>query len=366
MSWRDKIAAVLAGKVGGPTPSGIHVYHSSPHDFDRFDLSKIGTGEGAQVYGHGIYAAENPKVSGQGGQYWEQFRGRLPPDEQSATKLLQQHGFDRAKAVEDAQKHIETMQRYIRDPANAGDALLPAYERGLPAYQRQLELLQSGAPIGPRTYEVNFNARPEQLLDWDKPMGAQSGSVIDAMRPPMQEGLERMAAAKQRILERGTSPVFQRPLTAARIEELQQPVPRFEDIPGERGYKMMGMPAKTQEEGYARSTEALRNAGVPGIRYLDEGSRISSPDQIKAIRENIAHREALLADRPGDPTNTKWLAEYRDMLHRAENPTHNYVAFDPSKLDIMAKYGVVGATGGVLGAGAMGGTIDQSSYGARQ
>ena len=69
MSWRDKIAAVLAGKVGGPTPSGIHVYHSSPHDFDKFDLAKIGTGEGAQMYGHGIYAAENPAVSGQGGQY---------------------------------------------------------------------------------------------------------------------------------------------------------------------------------------------------------------------------------------------------------------------------------------------------------
>ena len=39
----------------------------------KFDLSKIGTGEGAQVYGHGLYFAENPAVSGQGGQYWNQF-----------------------------------------------------------------------------------------------------------------------------------------------------------------------------------------------------------------------------------------------------------------------------------------------------
>ena len=44
--------------------------------------------------------------------------------------------------------------------------------------------------------------------------------------------------------------------------------------------------------------------------------------------------------------------------------TYNYVAFDPSKLDIMAKYGVVG--GVPLGAATMGGTIDQSSYGDRQ
>ena len=38
---------------------GIRAYHGSPHDFDKFDLSKIGTGEGAQAYGHGLYFAEN-------------------------------------------------------------------------------------------------------------------------------------------------------------------------------------------------------------------------------------------------------------------------------------------------------------------
>ena len=42
---------------------GIKAYHGSPHDFDRFDLSKIGTGEGAQVYGHGLYLAENPATA---------------------------------------------------------------------------------------------------------------------------------------------------------------------------------------------------------------------------------------------------------------------------------------------------------------
>ena len=43
---------------------GIRAYHGSPHDFDRFDMSKIGTGEGAQAYGHGLYLAESPAVAG--------------------------------------------------------------------------------------------------------------------------------------------------------------------------------------------------------------------------------------------------------------------------------------------------------------
>ena len=66
-------SADLAGMVtlgAGAVPAeanslraGIKAYHGSPHDFDRFDLSKIGTGEGAQAYGHGLYFADNEAVA---------------------------------------------------------------------------------------------------------------------------------------------------------------------------------------------------------------------------------------------------------------------------------------------------------------
>ena len=36
----------------------IKAYHGSPHDFDKFSTENIGTGEGAQAYGHGLYFAE--------------------------------------------------------------------------------------------------------------------------------------------------------------------------------------------------------------------------------------------------------------------------------------------------------------------
>ena len=55
-------AAERKGPMGSvadlTTPAGIRAYHGSPHDFDRFDISKIGTGEGGQAYGHGLYFAE--------------------------------------------------------------------------------------------------------------------------------------------------------------------------------------------------------------------------------------------------------------------------------------------------------------------
>ena len=46
-----------------PMAGAIKAYHGTPHEFDRFDMSKIGTGEGAQAYGYGLYFAENPEVS---------------------------------------------------------------------------------------------------------------------------------------------------------------------------------------------------------------------------------------------------------------------------------------------------------------
>ena len=42
---------------------GAIVWHGSPHKFEAFDASKIGTGEGAQAYGHGMYFAESPDVA---------------------------------------------------------------------------------------------------------------------------------------------------------------------------------------------------------------------------------------------------------------------------------------------------------------
>jgi hypothetical protein len=39
------------------------VYHGSPHLFQKFDLAKIGTGEGAQAYGRGMYMAELPTTA---------------------------------------------------------------------------------------------------------------------------------------------------------------------------------------------------------------------------------------------------------------------------------------------------------------
>ena len=49
----------------------INVWHGSPHDFNRFTTDKIGSGEGAQVYGWGLYFTDTKQIAE------SQYRDRL-------------------------------------------------------------------------------------------------------------------------------------------------------------------------------------------------------------------------------------------------------------------------------------------------
>ena len=46
-------------------PMGLTVFHGSPAKFNKFDPTKIGTGEGAQAFGYGHYVAQSPEVAKQ-------------------------------------------------------------------------------------------------------------------------------------------------------------------------------------------------------------------------------------------------------------------------------------------------------------
>ena len=53
---------------GAFSPDDVNIFHQSvwhgtPHDFDGFDIGAIGTGEGAQVHGYGLYFAQERSTS---------------------------------------------------------------------------------------------------------------------------------------------------------------------------------------------------------------------------------------------------------------------------------------------------------------
>ena len=94
-------------------------YHGSPADFERFDHSFMGTGEGAQAYGWGTYVTE---VNGIARSYAENLSGRdyVRKINRLANHVESQKDFIKTrkrdiKRNEDYEKYAKTIRRNLRD-----------------------------------------------------------------------------------------------------------------------------------------------------------------------------------------------------------------------------------------------------------
>ncbi len=326
----------LAGGFGGGILGRIKAYHGSPYDFERFDMSKIGTGEGAQAYGHGLYFAEHEPVA-------QNYRDALAG---SHMEINGKPFHPLAGSPEDvALAHLEdSAARGHADPyPSAMTDLLNKAERpyAQPQVKDAIDILkkwnESGAKLGSKgkMYEVNINADPEHFLPWD--------TKVRDMPPAVQEKLKaagwNVEGPDQGLLGQQ---IYQRTPSKRYAVEVD-PTSRYSQFgPSD---------AKTFEEAVAQvggdkskvreirdsssqgAMNALREAGIPGIKYLDQGSRRAIELQ-KIIDQSISPDRVRLAKEE--------LAQLK--------PTSNYVVFDDKLIDIVKKYGLAGLS--LLGIGA--------------
>jgi hypothetical protein len=243
VSKLDSLAARLAGEAN---PSVIRAYHGSPYDFDRFDASKIGSGEGAQSYGHGLYFAQNPSVA-------EEYKKSVP--------LWPQYESPEQMAAD-----------YLHVHGSAADAMRMLKDHGWwkggrsrrEMYQGALQLLADGVPVTPkefpfaehppRTYEVEIGYPESQLLDYDLPMGSP---IASRLTPSLRAGLER--GVRER-LEMGQ--------LKRHADNLRQMADDPSLAPGQ-----LLLHGAADSYGAASAARQLKDAGIPGLRYLDQGSR---------------------------------------------------------------------------------------------
>jgi hypothetical protein len=267
-----------------PIP-GLRLFHGSPHDFDRFSMSKIGTGEGAQAYGPGLYFAENEGVArGYRDQLSDpdavplQFDGRpinTPWNEEIRTRwpdYFSGLSEDDADAMEELLGNLSQ----VNNMADIPNVLGGVSSRAKTLYSRIVKPKLTKPDVGAgRMYEVNVNANPEDFLDWDKSLSEQPQAVRDFAN-----------ARWQQIYGRDPDPSIE----GEYIAKMASPQGGI-DSPD---WLLSGGPGDAQRE-------RLREAGIPGIRYLDAGSR------------------------------------------SAGDGSRNYVVFDENLIEIVRKYGIAGA-----------------------
>jgi len=229
--------AAPAGSLLARTPAnslGMNVFHGTPHKFapepdfpqGRPRMDKMGSGEGAQAYGPGFYSADAPKVA-------KTYQSKVSAMQDGPTATIDGRPIDWNDPVETAAFEFA---RHNGDRAAAADFHARTFRGGdaNPAVQ----ILRSDQKLPEVTLPGNLykldipDADVAKLLDYDAPISQQPQVVQDA------------------ITKLGFMP--DNPDKAAG---------------GDVWFRMR------QQLGENEAAAAMREAGVPGLRYFDEKSR---------------------------------------------------------------------------------------------
>lgn len=265
-----------------PVMQEIDVYHGSPHRFEEFDASKIGTGEGAQAYGHGIYLAESPAVA-------KEYQ-RLLSDKISAGNTVL---VDKNKVIgSTGDSYIDSLllsERGDLDAAIKGlqqeiDRARANYPHAVPRHEKAMQdLLALRGKIkveqGGNFYTADLpDEMVDRMLDWDKPLSEQRELATPILKElgylrPNDDGPRQFAQAVKALdMEYGgfgESGANGMALFKAIYRGLEQGKPKVIDFA-----KRMNLGDQAMfMEASPLASEVMKRMGIPGIRYLDAGSR---------------------------------------------------------------------------------------------
>lgn len=231
-------------------------YHGSPHSFDKFDMSKIGTGEGAQAYGHGLYFAESHDVAK---SYADELGSKFSVNGKNIYNSNNTVGSVENSDLQDAliaslgnakqaSKSLLTSASEMRK-ANVSPKDYQAALAELRKIRGGIKLENTG-----NMYKVDIpDSAIPKMLDWDKPLSAQpwfkdSPSYDELIATVKREG--RKPTGREILLAKVKSPYTN----------------LSESMTGEQLYSNIGKNA-------VESANNAKQYGIPGIRYLDGGSR---------------------------------------------------------------------------------------------
>lgn len=304
-------ATQMAKQVGPELAGllGLTAFHGSPHRFSKFDASKIGTGEGAQAYGHGLYFAESPGVAKGYQINLTSNSATLDGKPLPLLNMIEREAADYATQYGGQKQAIEVLNNKITQNSRFDDIDYLTKVRDKLASSKYEKNQGS-------FYTVDIpDEMIGKMLDWDKPLSEQSKAVMDALQksgliadvekvgsvaaekvrqlaqqPKVAEWAKRDLMKDAEQLQISKSPkhvagVLKRMQMDYGISPDSGP---FSDVAGDFLSFVKGMQAVPNMDtgggaisflqamyGNAGASQKLREAGIPGIRYLDQGSRDS-------------------------------------------------------------------------------------------
>ena len=315
---------------------GIDAWHGSPYEFENFSMDKMGTGEGAQAYGHGLYFAENSDVAGQ-------YKHDLTINQQYNSSGVNDKNYARALDSNLSAGEFDTFEVIARKqgaqgtPESLADEFFDIHSEWQPLKDNPSEYenirkfaedYQGNLPQG-SLYNVNLNVNPEDLLDLDATLSQQPKKVQD-MWQKFAKSRKGKASAKENEIEdiRNLVPRYGNEITG---EDIRQAIYSGQPANFNHNYSSNIAPQENK-----MTSEYLQRQGIKGIRYLDGASRslpdfyISSPDTTVSGKWMV--KDIGNPNSQGSHFDTEMAAKsYLDEIQ--SKPTRNYVMFDDSLID---------------------------------
>jgi hypothetical protein len=250
---------------------GIKAYHGSPHSFDRFSTEQIGTGEGAQAYGQGLYFTESEDVA-KGYKKQLSARNSFAQAERDFIKSMEDSGLDLSDEGVNSDSLYQFSRQYVNNDGDLSETLKDARRTarllesdGQDASEMRavIKAIEKSERLGFKPpsvdkgsmYEVNIDVEPDELIDWDTPISQQSKKVQDAV-------YANRDAVDQRIVDDyfggDRNNIINEDMTG------QQYMANMDKVNA-------GMIDGTEYE--------LAERGVKGVRYADAFTRHKTPDK---------------------------------------------------------------------------------------
>jgi hypothetical protein len=302
--------------------SQIKAYHGTPHKVDKFSMDKIGTGEGQQVYGHGLYFADNPAVAesykkalSQGLDRPLQIDG-VPTESKVARQILERYIkpeyyiLEMGKKLENLKADLPKKSK--EDVLGIGLSDFDVYSMEIRGVERDLQEAQSligkkinkGDPGNLYTVDIPDEAVGNMLL-WDKPFFEQSDVVKNAL-----SAIDKPTTVEQALAGKSNDEIVKWVSSFDRNNMLrdvldEDPSLNTEDLisiikenyEGQDLGRYLGSSAiePSQKAGdLYRSligklgtdknvSSALLERGVPGVRYFDGISRMANSGTMNTV-----------------------------------------------------------------------------------
>ena len=306
---------------------GIVAFHGSGADFDEFSLEKIGTGEGAQQYGYGLYFAQKEDIA----RFYKEAMEEPQPLELRGKRLDSVYTADNEEKFSDyvndnfdPSEHDDVYtvldnlgQRLmsVEDADRMAESSLVGAQKRI--YQQiRKDLIEPEVGEG-TMYKVGLQPKPEDMLDYQIPLEQQPEAVQDKAKQILKlvypnvetpaltmAGFDLLRQLEMRIDQSIRNQMTQQRMVIDGKLEPKMTEATMDEIDKIVASKIADTSSANTQSAPKIASEIMLELGIPGIKYRDAGSR-------------------------GGSTSLK-------------DATFNFVVFDDKAIKILEKYGVAG------------------------